>query len=40
MLEKAFICDLCFSVKREAFAEFVQKRIDARNKKVATVKDS
>jgi hypothetical protein len=40
MLEKSFVCDLCYSVKREDFAEWVEKRIAARNKKMATVKDS
>ena len=40
MLEKKFVCDLCYSVKRQEFADWVQARLDARNVKKATVQDS
>ena len=40
MLDKKFVCDLCFSVRREEFDEWVKAKITARNKRAATEKDS
>ena len=40
LLDKAFVCDLCYSVKQDEFEAWVNERIEARNEKRATFKDS
>ena len=40
ILPKRFVCDLCYSIKREEFDVWVKAKIAARNKKAATEKDS
>lgn len=39
-LEKQFVADLIYSVKRDAFAAWVDERVEQRNKRLATEKDS
>lgn len=40
LLSKQFVADLAYSVRKEAFATWVDERIEARNKRVNTEKTS
>ena len=40
LLQKKWVCDICFSVKQDHFDDWVKAKIAARNKRAATEKDS
>ena len=40
ILEKKWVCDICYTVKLDEFDNWVKAKIAARNKRAATVKDS